>query len=51
VAMLLLTDIETGEHTINDLTENIVRHMSSLYKCCESIALLDMVRYVASVIY
>jgi DNA mismatch repair protein MSH4 len=31
---------------VNDLSESIRQHMSGLYKCCESIALLDMVRPV-----
>jgi DNA mismatch repair protein MSH4 len=33
-----------GEKTVEELTTNIIEHISSLYKCCESIALLDMVR-------
>lgn len=34
----------SGEGIVNQLAEDIRQHMSTLYKCCESIALLDMVR-------
>jgi hypothetical protein len=38
--------MELGEETVNQLADDIRQHMSNLYKCCESISLLDMVSEV-----